>query len=320
MSELTSESAQLVITSPPYWQLKDYGSPDQIGFHDSYEEYLSGLARVWSQCYRALSPGCRLCINIGDQFARAAHYGRYKVIPIHSEVIAACERIGFDYMGSIIWRKATTVNTSGGAVIMGSFPHPRNGIVKIDYEFVLLFKKLGKAPKVTPERKAASKLSNDEWNEYFYGHWNFPGEKQGSGHLAMFPMELPRRLIKMFSFVGETVLDPYLGSGTTLAAARELDRQGIGYEINRDFEPAIRERLGCLQPGLFGENHEPEFIVSRADLPIRSSITANDSAVPIQRLVNPKDQRFDSIIEMADFKKPRGRPRIKSARSLIPDP
>ena len=157
MGDLASESVQLVVTSPPYWQLKDYGTAEQIGFHDSYEEYIGGLNQVWSECYRALSPGCRLCVNIGDQFARAAHYGRYKVIPIRERIVNHCEQIGFDYMGAVIWQKATTMNTSGGGAVMGSFPHPRNGILKIDYEFILLFKKLGKQPKVTPEQKAAER-------------------------------------------------------------------------------------------------------------------------------------------------------------------
>lgn len=125
---------------------------------------------------------------------------------------------------------------------MGSFPHPRNGIVKIDYEFVLLFKKHGKAPTVSAETKEASKLTTEEWNRFFNGHWNFPGEKQ-SGHLAMFPEELPSRLIRMFSFVGETVLDPFLGSGTSSLAAMKQGRNSTGYEVNRDFEAVIREKL-----------------------------------------------------------------------------
>ncbi len=127
MSELRDESIHLVATSPPYWQLKDYGTENQIGFHDDYETYINHLNLTWQECYRVLHKGCRLCINIGDQFARSVYYGRYKIIPIHSEIIKFCETIGFDFMGSIIWQKATTMNTTGGASIMGSFPHPRNG-------------------------------------------------------------------------------------------------------------------------------------------------------------------------------------------------
>ena len=132
MKELPDDSAQLVITSPPYWQLKDYGTDDQIGYNDSYEDYINNLNLVWQECYRVLQNGCRLCINIGDQFARSVYYGRYKIIPIRTEIIKFCETIGFDYMGAIIWQKSTTMNTSGGATIMGSFPYPRNGIIKLD--------------------------------------------------------------------------------------------------------------------------------------------------------------------------------------------
>ena len=160
MKELSDGSVHLIITSPPYWQLKDYGSDNQIGFNDNYENYINNLNLVWAECFRVLHNGCRLCINIGDQFARSVYYGRYKVIPIHTEIIKFCEVLGMDYMGSIIWQKVTTMNTTGGACIMGSFPYPRNGIVKLDYEKILLFKKQGDAPKPTPEQKEKSILEN----------------------------------------------------------------------------------------------------------------------------------------------------------------
>ena len=243
MGELDGGSVHLVVTSPPYWQLKDYGAPEQIGFNDSYENYINNLNLVWSECHRVLRGGCRLCVNIGDQFARSTYYGRYKVIPIHSEIIKFCEILGFDFMGKIIWQKTTTMHTSGGGSVMGSFPYPRNGIVKLDYEYVLLFKKQGEAPKPEKWQKDDAAMSVEEWNLYFNGHWNFAGAKQ-NGHLAMFPEELPRRLIKMFSFPGETVLDPFLGSGTTSLAAKNLGRNSVGYEINPEFIPLIRNKLG----------------------------------------------------------------------------
>ena len=242
MNLLADNSVHLVITSPPYWQLKDYGTEDQIGFHESYESYINNLNLVWKECHRVLHPGCRLCINIGDQFARAVYYGRYKVIPIRTEIIKFCETIGFDYMGAVIWQKVTTCNTTGGATIMGSFPYPRNGILKLDYEFIMLFKKQGIPPAPTREQKELSIMTKDDWNTYFSGHWYFAGAKQ-DGHIAMFPEELPARLIKMFSFSGETVLDPFLGSGTTALAARNLGRSSVGYEINSDFVPTIKDKL-----------------------------------------------------------------------------
>lgn len=242
LSLLPSKSVHLIITSPPYWQLKDYGSNNQIGFHDSYEAYINNLNMVWAECFRILHDGCRLCINIGDQFARSVYYGRYKVIPIRTEIIRCCEALGMDYMGAIIWQKQTTMNTTGGGAIMGSFPYPRNGILKIDYEFILLFKKQGKAPKPSQEQKAASEMTKEEWNAFFASHWNFGGSKQ-DGHIAVFPEELPHRLIKMFSFVGETVFDPFMGSGTTALAARNLQRNSIGYEINPNFKIYYKQKV-----------------------------------------------------------------------------
>src|SRR3990167_9026157 len=243
MQEVRDDSLHLIVTSPPYWQLKDYGSSNQIGFNHSYEEYINNLNLVWNECYRVLEDGCRLCVNIGDQFARAVYYWRYKIIPIRTEIIKFCETIGFDYMGAVIWQKVTTCNTTGGATVMGSFPYPRNGILKLDYEFILIFKKQGISKPVSSEVREKSRMTTEEWNQYFSGHWNFAGEKQDK-HLAMFPEELPRRLIKMFTFVEVPVLDLFLDSGTKTLAAKNLSRNSIGYEINADFFPAIRERTG----------------------------------------------------------------------------
>ena len=301
MAEINNESVHLVITSPPYWQLKDYGSDNQIGFDDSYEEYINNLNLVWNECYRILHKGCRLCVNIGDQFARSVYYGRYKVIPIRTEIIKFCETIGFDYMGAIIWQKVTTTNTTGGASIMGSFPYPRNGILKIDYEFILIFKKIGEAPKVTKEIKEKSKMTQKEWNEFFTGHWNFNGQKQ-TNHIAMFPEELPKRLIKMFSFVGDTILDPFLGSGTTSLAAKNLDRNSVGYEINKDFLPVIKEKIGVNQKGFFDDS-QIEFI-SQKNINIEFKKEINKlkyifiDPIKLNKQVDPRKLQFGSKITM----------------------
>jgi len=252
MFELKDEEVDLVVTSPPYWHIKDYGIVGQIGYGQNLHEYLKDLYYVWKECFRVLRKGGRLCLNTGDQFARSIIYGRYKVIPIHAEFISQCEQIGFDFMGSIIWQKKTTMNTTGGATVMGSFPYPPNGIVEIDYEFIHIFKKPGKGKRVAVEIKNASKLTKEEWKKYFSGHWHFGGAKQVR-HEAMFPDELPKRLIKMFTFIGDTVLDPFLGSGTTLKVALELQRNGIGYEINKDFLETIKEKIGMKEslPGFY---------------------------------------------------------------------
>jgi DNA modification methylase len=299
MKEVPDETVHVIVTSPPYWQLKDYGNGNQIGFNDTYEEYINNLNLVWSECRRVLHKGCRLCVNIGDQFARSVYYGRYKIIPIRTEIIKFCESFGFDYMGAIIWQKVTTCHTTGGATVMGSYPYPRNGIIKLDYEFILIFKKYGDAPKVSKEIKEKSRLTEEEWSQYFTGHWNFSGEKQDK-HLAMFPEELPRRMIKMFSFVGDTVLDPFLGSGTTSLAARNLDRNSIGYEINEDYLPTIGEKLGISQKDIFKE--------ARVEI-IKQEGVAVDFQEKIHRLpyifrdpikfdkkVDPKKLRFGSKI------------------------
>lgn len=243
MVELHGQSIDLVVTSPPYWHIKDYGVPGQIGYGQTLHQYLIDLYHTWSECFRVLREGSRLCINIGDQFARSAVYGRYKVIPLHAEFIGQCEGIGFDFLGAVIWQKKTTMNTTGGANVMGSYPFPPNGLVEIDYEFILIFKKPGPAKKVTKEIKEASKLTKEEWKEYFSGHWRFGGARQ-LGHEAMFPEELPRRLIRMFTFLGDTVLDPFLGSGTAVKAALEQGRNGVGYEINEGFLELIEDKMG----------------------------------------------------------------------------
>ncbi|MBC8204246.1 thermonuclease family protein [bacterium] len=302
MNMIPAKSVHLIITSPPYWQLKDYGVEGQIGFDDSYEAYINNLNLVWNECHRVLHPGCRLCVNIGDQFARSVYYGRYKVVPIRTEIIKFCETVGFDYMGAIIWRKVTTTNTTGGASIMGSFPYPRNGILKIDYEFILIFKEYGISPKVSNSIKEQSKLTIEEWNEYFSGHWNFPGEKQDK-HLAMFPEELPRRLIKMFSFVEDTVLDPFLGSGTTMLAAKNLRRNSIGIEINSDFQSIIERKLGLNQNGFFND-FKFEVIENKAKKDFSTEISQLPyefkDPVKFDKKVDPRKLRFGSKIDSND--------------------
>jgi site-specific DNA-methyltransferase (adenine-specific) len=300
MNDLPKNSVNLVITSPPYWQLKDYGTDDQIGYNDSYENYINNLNLVWQESYRVLQKGCRLCINIGDQFARSVYYGRYKIIPIRTEIIKFCETIGFDYMGAIIWQKSTTMNTSGGATIMGSFPYPRNGIIKLDYEFILLFKKNGTPEKIDKNLKELSKMTKEEWNTYFQGHWNFNGVRQ-DGHIAMFPEELPKRLIKMFSFAGDTVLDPFIGSGTTSLAAKNLGRNSVGYEINSKFIEMIKQKLDAGVGKMF-DNSTVNFLNQEK---IGTNFKDQISKLPyifkdpikLDKKVDPKKLQFGSKID-----------------------
>ncbi len=284
---IPDESVHLIVTSPPYAHIKDYGVKGQIGFGSSFQEYINDLTKVWKECYRVLKPNCRLIINIGDVYNTTPVIGRHKALPIHAHFIIECEKLGFDYMGHITWQKVGTVRPSGGASVMGSFPHPRNGIVEYDYEYILIFKKLGKGnglelseniDELSKKRKISkyewlkkvkekSAMDIKEWRELFAGHWRFPGVRQVE-HIAMFPEELPRRLIKMFSFSavpelgfkGDVVLDPFLGSGTTTKVAKELNRNSIGIELNSKFLKTIKDKVGITQKTFDKAEHTFEII------------------------------------------------------------
>lgn len=189
---------------------------------------------------------------------------------------------------------------------MGSFPYPRNGILKLDYEFILVFKKPGDGPKVSQDIKELSKMTAEEWNQFFAGHWNFAGERQDK-HLAMFPEELPRRLIKMFSYIGDTVLDPFLGSGTTCLAARNLERNSIGYEINPDYEATIREKLNANQNKLFGSTnitfqYQPRR-QSNFDKEIQALPYIFKDPIRFDKKTDPKKYKFGSQIDYNHHKR-----------------
>lgn len=236
MKEIADNSVHLIITSPPYWNIKNYGHPKQIGYNDTLTDYFEKLNSVWSECLRALSPGCRLCINIGDQYLRATTDTLYQIIPLHAmlvnDITSHFEK-DVVYLGSIIWSKISNTKTSGGASVMGSYGRPRNGYVSYNYEYIAIFKKKGKDPKPDTVFKEHSIIDLQEWRELFNGIWSFKGARQ-SGHVAAFPDELPNRLMRMFTFESDTVLDPFLGSGTTSRVAWDLGRNSVGYEIGFD--------------------------------------------------------------------------------------
>lgn len=188
---------------------------------------------------------------------------------------------------------------------MGSYPYPRNGIVEIDYEFILIFKKPGQPPKVEWERKEKSKISKEKWKEYFLGHWYFNGARQ-NGHIAMFPVELPKRAIEMFTFVGETVLDPFLGSGTTSLAAILTNRNSIGYEINEEFLPVIEEKINSQKYNLFKDF---DFKVKKQKLDSvnwQSEIQKHkyifSDPVKFDKKIDPNKLKFGSKITLNDNK------------------
>lgn len=262
MPELGDESVHLVVTSPPYWSIKDYQHPDQIGREQSYEEYLEALGEVVRECHRVLHKGCRMAVNIGDQYLRAIEHGRYRVQPIPADLSVIGREIGFDFMGNIIWRKVSTTKTTGGGEWMGSTYYPRDGHITYEHEYILLFRKRGKWPRPSHEAKEKSRLSKEHRSKWFRGVWDdLPPERQDE-HVAMFPVDLPRRLIRMYTFWGETVLDPFLGSGSTSLAAALEGRDSVGYEVNSGFRPIIEQKLGveAQQLALLGEACEVEFV------------------------------------------------------------
>ncbi len=293
MTELADESIQLIITSPPYGKIKNYGPENQIGFFDSFDDYFTRLKKVWTECYRVLEPQCRLVINVGDQYLRAKEFGRYRILSIASKIIEDCLQIGFDFLGDIIWQKVSTTNTTGGCSLMGSIYYPRNGLITYDYEHILIFKKTkGNGRKIDLMVKELSKISLSEWKRWFVGHWKFSGILQKE-HLAMFPEELPYRLIRMFTYIGDTVLDPFVGSGTTLKVAKSLFRKSIGYEINEEFQPTITSKIKEATVGYFEDFQYLLYIIfEKSHLTDYEILYQEQKQKGILALRNNKDKRI----------------------------
>jgi modification methylase len=240
----------LVVTSPPYWDLKRYAEGDglQLGHVADREEFLTELDRVWQHCYDRLVPGGRLCIVVGDVCRSRKQCGRHLVDPLHSHLQIRCQAIGFDPLAPIIWHKianVTTESTGNGSPFMGK-PFEPNAIIKNDIEYVLFFRKPGGYRHPTQEQRALSMIAREDHARWFQQIWSdIPGERQ-KGHPAPFPVEVARRLIGMFSFVGDTVLDPFAGTGTTLVAAREMRRNAIGIELSPEYVALAEKRLANL--------------------------------------------------------------------------
>jgi len=191
------------------------------------------MRSVWFACEKVLEHGCRLAINVGDVFQRATNASPYQILPLAADTITSCRVAGLLYLGSIIWHHITTTKTTGGGKWMGSTYYPGEGMVTYEHEYILIFKRLGKRKTPTsPEIRESSRLTRQQRSEWFRGVWTFPGVKQGkAGRIAAFPEELPERLIRMFTYVGETVLDPFVGSGTTCKVAERVGRNSIGIDL-----------------------------------------------------------------------------------------
>ena len=236
LSFLPSESIHLVITSPPYWNLKRYNeNPNQLGHINDYETFLLELEKVWREAFRILVPGGRLVCVVGDVCVSRRKFGRHLVFPLHSDICVLCRKIGFDNLNPIIWHKIAnaTFEVPNGSKFLGK-PYEPNAIIKNDIEFILMQRKPGGYRKPTEKQRRLSKIDKQDFDKWFKQIWNIPGASTRK-HPAPFPLELAMRLVKMFSFSGDTILDPFCGSGTSLIAALKTGRNGIGIDIDPDY-------------------------------------------------------------------------------------
>lgn len=251
---LDDESIHLVVTSPPYWTLKRYQeNPDQMGHIQDYEEFIGELSKVWKECYRVLVPGGRLVCIVGDVCLSRKTYGRHVVVPLHADIAVSCRKIGFDNLNPIIWHKISnaTYEVKNGSKFLGK-PYEPNAIIKNDIEFILMQRKPGGYRKPTIEQRRLSMIDKRDFEGWFQQFWNIPGASTRE-HPAPFPIEIANRLIRMFSFVGDTVLDPFCGTGTTMLAAIKMDRSSIGVEIEPLYCQNIIKRIQKVTRGLFCE-------------------------------------------------------------------
>lgn len=241
---LPDQSVQLVVTSPPYGPLKEYPDGEgQLGNLKSYEEFLSELDKVWAECLRVLVPGGRVCCVVGDVTLSRRKAGRHQVLPLSSDIMVRARSMGFDVLTPIYWFKVGNIHmeASRSSRFLGK-PYLPNGIIKNDRETIVMLRKPGYR-KPTPEMEELSRIQKDDYFRWFSQLWTDVPGASTRNHPAPFPLEIPRRLILMFSFMGDTVLDPFVGSGTTVQAAVELGRNAIGTDIETAYVEMTKERL-----------------------------------------------------------------------------
>ncbi len=244
MGSLPDESVHLAVTSPPYWTLKRYGDHEaQLGAIRDYESFLDELDKVWTNVFRVLVPGGRLVVVVGDVCLSRKENGRHRVMPLHAGIQERCRRIGFDNLAPIIWHKITNARfeVENGSGFLGK-PYEPNGIIKNDIEFILFQRKPGGYRRPSPAARILSTIPESCHREWFQQIWTLPGASTKS-HPAPFPVALAERLIRMFSFAGDVVLDPFTGTGTTNAAAGRWGRSSIGIEVIPDYFNMAKERL-----------------------------------------------------------------------------
>jgi DNA modification methylase len=246
MSDLAAESIHLVVTSPPYWTLKEYRhSQAQLGHVEDYDDFLRELDKVWTHCFRALVPGGRLICVVGDVcLSRRENSGRHTVVPLHASIQEHCRRLGFDNLAPIIWHKISNAvhEVEKGSGFLGK-PYEPNAVIKNDIEFILMERKPGgyRAPDLPA--KILSIISAENHKKWFQQIWTGLTGASTKHHPAPFPVELAERLVRMFSFVGDTVLDPFLGTGTTTVAAAKWGRNSIGFEVDNHYLKMAEQRV-----------------------------------------------------------------------------
>lgn len=233
---LADESVHLVVTSPPYWNLKQYNkNPSQLGHINDYESFLAEIEKVWREIFRVLVPGGRLICVVGDVCVARRKFGRHLVFPLHADICVICRKIGFDNLNPIIWHKIAnaTFEVPNGSKFLGK-PYEPNAIIKNDMEFILMQRKPGGYRKPTEEQRRLSKIAKKDFGNWFRQIWTIPGAST-KNHPAPFPLELATRLVQMFSFHGDTVVDPFCGTGTTMIAALRNGRNSIGIDIDPEY-------------------------------------------------------------------------------------
>jgi len=236
LSFIPDESVHLVVTSPPYWNLKKYNeNPDQMGHIQDYEVFLTELRKVWKHVFRVLVPGGRLVCVVGDVCVARRRFGRHLVFPLHADICVMCRQIGFDNLNPIIWHKIANASyeVQNGSKFLGK-PYEPNAIIKNDMEFILMQRKPGGYRQPSDRQRRESMIDKKDFDRWFQQIWNIPGASL-KNHPAPFPLELATRLVRMFSFVGDTILDPFCGTGTTMVAALKYQRNSIGVEIDPEY-------------------------------------------------------------------------------------
>lgn len=252
LSQVVKEPVHLVVTSPPYWTLKEYkDGADQLGRVADYDAFVEEVAKVWHECNRLLVPGGRLVVVVGDVCLSRRRHGRHVVYPLHASIQESCRRMGFDNLAPIIWHKIANVDFEMGPGGFLGKPYEPNAIVKNDIEFILMQRKPGGYRNPSPAARAMSVISEADHRKWFRQIWTLPGASTRD-HPAPYPLELANRLVRMFSFVGDTVLDPFLGTGTTSLAAALAGRNSVGVEVSPDYLSMARRRFVAEGDDIFG--------------------------------------------------------------------